>query len=222
MNIRGRVDTVGPEPAHDLQRRRYAHSVFEGAVARHLDRRAIRQRIAERDAELQHVGAGGDYGFGQRLRRLEIGKADGYERHQRGGRVGPQPPEGFVYPVSQVPHLPVELTSRGAAPAIVRRFGVLRQLQASIGKCSDFMRNSQYSTVKPHRHAREACPRPRSGSGYPQGCGGAFLSTRTEQLRLLLPPSPRMPLSTHAMTTSAIRFWAAWACAGSQTDLPLT
>ena len=67
-------------------RERLAHGLpgVERAQAAGLDRRAVRHRIGERHAELDHVGAG----LGQRLQDRERGLGVGIARHREGDQRG--------------------------------------------------------------------------------------------------------------------------------------
>ena len=67
-----------------VQRGPERHAGGQRAQAGRLDRRAVRHRIGEGHAELDHVGAGG----GQRAQDVERGGPVGIARHDEGDEAG--------------------------------------------------------------------------------------------------------------------------------------
>ena len=72
----------------ELEHGRHRGARRERLRARRVDHRAVRQRVGERHAELDEVGAAVGVGLADRPRRLEVGEAAHQVRHQRGAPVG--------------------------------------------------------------------------------------------------------------------------------------
>ena len=62
--------------------------MFEGDLAGTLNRGAFGERVAERDADLEHVGAAVEDRGGKGLRRAGLGVADGDIGDERGAALG--------------------------------------------------------------------------------------------------------------------------------------
>ena len=85
-----RVVVALAELAHHGERLLQRLPGLERALRRRLDRGAVRHRIGERHAELDHVGAGRRQRLEDRERGLGIGIAGGEEGHQRGAALALQ------------------------------------------------------------------------------------------------------------------------------------
>ena len=68
---------------HQLEQAVEVHPLLERALRARLDDRAVRHRIRERNAELDHVGAGAREPLQQRDRLLRVGMAGGDVRNER-------------------------------------------------------------------------------------------------------------------------------------------